>query len=128
MGRGKDDPHLRSDLREKGEQLPVIAFDFGFLEGNVRLWRDRTEICHDTGCCGRRFVLRESHSPFLGKEANVYSATGLIKFIEGFFRKHETRRDDALSVGQPDKRLSVDPQQNNKTSIIQLWAIRSNVQ
>ena len=30
MGRGKDDPHLRSDLREKGKQLPVIAFDFGF--------------------------------------------------------------------------------------------------
>ena len=33
MGRGgKDDPHLRSDLREKGEQLPVIAFDFGIVE------------------------------------------------------------------------------------------------
>ena len=32
MGRGKDDPHLRSDLREKGEQLPVIAFDFGFVK------------------------------------------------------------------------------------------------
>ena len=31
MGRGKDDPHLRSDLREKGEQLPVIAFDFAFV-------------------------------------------------------------------------------------------------
>ena len=32
MGRGKDDPHLRSDLREKGEQLLVIAFDFGFVK------------------------------------------------------------------------------------------------
>ena len=32
MGRGKDDPHLRSDLREKGEQLPVIAFDFAFVK------------------------------------------------------------------------------------------------
>ena len=32
MGRGKDDSHLRSDLREKGEQLPVIAFDFGFVK------------------------------------------------------------------------------------------------
>ena len=31
----------------------------------------------------------------------------------------ETRRDDALSVGQPDKRLSMDPQQN-KDSLIQL--------
>ena len=32
MGRGKDDPHLRTDLREKGEQLPVIAFDFAFVQ------------------------------------------------------------------------------------------------
>ena len=32
MGRGKDDPHLHSDLREKGEQLPVIAFDFGVVK------------------------------------------------------------------------------------------------
>ena len=28
MGRGKDDPHLRSDLREQREQLLVIAFFF----------------------------------------------------------------------------------------------------
>ena len=26
MGRGKDDPHLRSDLRENREQLLVIAY------------------------------------------------------------------------------------------------------
>ena len=32
MGRGKDDPHLRSDLRQKGEQLPVIAFHFAFVK------------------------------------------------------------------------------------------------
>ena len=32
MGRGKDDPHLRSDLREKGEQPPVIAFDYAFVK------------------------------------------------------------------------------------------------
>ena len=32
MGRGKDDPRLRSDLREQREQLPVIAFDFGFVK------------------------------------------------------------------------------------------------
>ena len=29
-------------------------------------------------------------------------------------RRDETRRDDALSVGQPDKRLSMNPQQNTK--------------
>ena len=32
MGRGKGEPHLRSDLRERGEQLLVIAFDFGFVK------------------------------------------------------------------------------------------------
>ena len=32
MGRGKDDPHLLCDLREKGEQLLVIAFDFAFVK------------------------------------------------------------------------------------------------
>ena len=32
--------------------------------------------------------------PFLGKETAVYSATGLIKFIEGFFHKHEQLRCD----------------------------------
>ena len=32
MGRGKDNPHLRSDLREKGEQIPVTAFDCSFMK------------------------------------------------------------------------------------------------
>ena len=32
VGRGKDDPHLRSDLQEKGEQLHVIAFDNAFVK------------------------------------------------------------------------------------------------
>ena len=32
MGRGKYDPHLRRDLCEKGEQLPVIAFGFAFVK------------------------------------------------------------------------------------------------
>ena len=32
MGRGRDDTHLRSDVRDKGEQLPVIAFDFAFVK------------------------------------------------------------------------------------------------
>ena len=39
--RGKDDPHLRSDLREQGEQLLVIAFDFGFVK--------TTSACGETG-------------------------------------------------------------------------------
>ena len=32
VGRGKDDPHLRSDLQEKGEQLHLIAFDNAFVK------------------------------------------------------------------------------------------------
>ena len=44
-GRGKHAPHLRSDLREKGEQLRVIAIDLGFGENNGK--------CYDSGCCGR---------------------------------------------------------------------------
>ena len=66
---------------------------FWFPEDNVGRWRDRTEICHDSGCRVRWSVLRESHS-HLGKEATDYSATGLIKFIKGFFHKHMRLRCD----------------------------------
>ena len=56
MRRGKGDPHLRSDLREKGEQLSVIAFDFAFVKTTsagrerenrnmLRLWLLWTLIC-----------------------------------------------------------------------------------
>ena len=40
------------------------------------------------------------------------SAFVLLKFWLQLWIFDETRRDDALSVGQPDKRLSMDPQQN----------------
>ena len=51
MGRGKDDPHLRCDVREKGEQLPVIAFDFAFVK--TASASGETEICHESRCCRR---------------------------------------------------------------------------
>ena len=56
MGRGKDDPHLRCDLREKRERPPMIAFDIGFVKTTSdggerqnrnmpRLWLLWTLIC-----------------------------------------------------------------------------------
>ena len=53
MGRGKDDRHLRSDLREKGEQLPVIAFDFAFVKTTFASGETEHKICHDSRCCRR---------------------------------------------------------------------------
>ena len=54
MGRGKYDPRLRSDLREKGEQLPVIAFDSGFVKttsasGETEQKYARTLVAVDAG-------------------------------------------------------------------------------
>ena len=46
-------PHLRSDLREKGEQLPVIAFDFAFVKTMSASGETEQEICQDSGCCRR---------------------------------------------------------------------------
>ena len=71
----------------------MIAFDTGSVKTTSDSGENRTEMCQDTDCCGRRFVLRESHSP-LGMEAADYSAIGLIKFIEGFFHKHVRLRRD----------------------------------
>ena len=71
MGRGKDDPHLRSDLREQGEQLSVIAFDFAFVKTTssaggeqdrnlLRLWLLWTQTCSllKPFRCGERSLSR----------------------------------------------------------------------
>ena len=84
MRRGKDDPHLCSDLREKGEQLPVIAFDFAFVvttsaSGETEQKCATTVVAVD----GDLFFVKVI--PFLGKETTDWSATGLIKFIEVSF-------------------------------------------
>ena len=63
MGRRKDYPHLRSDLHEKGELLPVIAFDFAIVKTTYANGETEKKY-HDSGCCGRRPVSREGHSPF----------------------------------------------------------------
>ena len=93
MGRGKDDPHLRSDLREKGEQLPVIAFDFAFVKttsasGETEQKYATTLLAVDADLFFLKVI------PVLGKETTDCSATGLIKFIEGFFHKHVRLRCD----------------------------------
>ena len=87
MGPWKDDPPLRSDLREKGEQLPVVAFDFGFVKttsasGETEQTYATTLVAVDADLFFVKVI------PVLGKETTDHSATGLIKFIEGFFHKH----------------------------------------
>ena len=86
MGRGKDDPHLRSDLREKGEQLLVIAFAFGFMKttsagGETGQKYATTLVAVDADLFFVKVI------PLLRKETTAYSATRLIKFIEGFVHK-----------------------------------------
>ena len=74
MGRGKDDPHLRSDLREKEEQLPVIAFDFAFVKttsasGETEQKYATTLVAFDADLFFVKVIL------VLGKETTDYSAT-----------------------------------------------------
>ena len=93
MGRGKDDPHLRSDLHEKGEQLPVIAFDFGFVK-TTSASGETEQKCATTLVAVDADLFFVKAIPLSGRETTDYSATGLIKFIEGFFRKHVRLRCD----------------------------------
>ena len=91
--RGKDDPHLRSDLREQGEQLPVIAFDFGFVKttsasGETGQKYATTLVAVDADLFFVKAI------PVMGKETTDYSATALIKFMEGFFHKRVRLRCD----------------------------------
>ena len=93
MGRGKDDPHLRSVLREQGEQLPLIAFDFALVkatsaDGETEQKYATTLVAVDADL----FLVKAI--PMLGKETTDYSATALIKFIEVFFHKHVRLRCD----------------------------------
>ena len=102
MGRGKDDPHLRCDLGEKGEQLPVIAFDFAFVKttsasGETEQKYATTLVAVDADLFFVKVIL------LLGKETTDYSATGLIKFIEGFFHKHVRLRCDGEPVALANK-------------------------
>ena len=92
MGRGKDDPHLRGDLREKGEQLPVIAFDFAFVKTTSASGEKPKYATTLVAVHADLFFVKVI--PVLGKETSDYSATGLIKFIESFFHKHVRLRCD----------------------------------
>ena len=73
------------NLREKGEQLPVIAFDSAFVKTTCA--SGETEQKYATT------VVAVDADLFL-VEATDLSATGLIKFIEGFFHKHVRLRCD----------------------------------
>ena len=63
MGRGKDDPHLRSDLREKGEQLPVIAFYFGFVKTTSAGGETEQKCATTLVAADADLFFRDSHSP-----------------------------------------------------------------
>ena len=97
MGRGKDDPHLRSDLREKGEELPVIAFDFAFVKTQSASGKTEQKYATPLAVVDADFF-RESHSCSGKKKTSDYSATVLIKFIESFFHKHVRLRCDGESA------------------------------
>ena len=66
MGRGKDDPDLRSDLRENGEQLPVIAFDFAFVKTTSASGETEQKYATTLVAVDADLFFRESHS-FFGK-------------------------------------------------------------
>ena len=90
MGRGKDDPHLRCDFSEKGEQRPVITLDFAFVRttsasGETEQQYATTLVAVDADL----FFVK-----VIGKETTDHSATQLIKFYEGFFHKHVRLRCD----------------------------------
>ena len=80
MGRGKDDPRLRNDLREKGEHLPLIVFDFAFVKttsasGVTEQKYATTLVAVDADLFVFFFLVK--FTPLLGKETTDYSATGL---------------------------------------------------
>ena len=93
MGRGKDDPHLRSDLREKGEQLSVIAFDVAFVKTTCASGETEQKYATTLVAVDADLFFVKAF-PLLGKEATDYSATGLVNFIEGFFHKQVRLRCD----------------------------------
>ena len=66
MGRGKDDPHLRGDLREKGEQLPLIAFDFAFVKTTCASGETEPKYATTLVAVDADLFFRESDSP-IGK-------------------------------------------------------------
>ena len=75
----------------------MIAFDFAFVKttcasGETEQKYATTLVAVDTDLF---FVKAIS---LLGKEAIDYSATGLVKFIEGFFHKHVRLRCDGELV------------------------------
>ena len=82
VGRGKDDPHLRSDLREQGEQLPLRAFDFAFVKttsAGGEAGGERGQKYSTTLVAVDADLFFVKAIPMLGKETTDYSATAVIK-------------------------------------------------
>ena len=84
----------------------MIAFDFEFVKtpsasGETEQKYATTLVAVDAGF----FFFFVKSIPLLGMEANNYSATGLIKFIEGSVHKHVRLRCDGepTTVSLADK-------------------------
>ena len=74
-------------VREKGEQLPVIAFDFAFVKTTSAIGETAPKYA-------TTLVAVDAELFFVQVIPVDYSATGLIKFMEGFFLKHVRLRSD----------------------------------
>ena len=61
---GKNDPHLRGDLREKGEQLLVIASDFALVKTTSASGEAEEKYATTLVAVDADLFFRESHSPF----------------------------------------------------------------
>ena len=97
-------------MREKGVQLPVLAFDFGFVKttsdgGETEQKSATTLVAVDADLFFVKAI------PVLGKDATDYSTTGLITFIESFFHKHVRLKCD----GEP-----------SVLTLVPSWAIHSS--
>ena len=73
MGRGKDDPHLRSDLRKR----PCDRFDFAVVKTTSASGETEQKCATSLVADADLFFVKVI--PVLGKETSDYSATGLSK-------------------------------------------------
>ena len=89
----------------------MIAFDFGFVKttsdaGETEQKYATTLVVVNADLFFVKAIL------LLGKEATDHSATGLIKFIEGFFHKHVRLRCDGepatVALGNKEKTMAGD--------------------
>ena len=108
--------HRRPEVPE--ERVPVVECHDGLARITSKELEGVCVFAHkERGVCVCVFVQRK-RGVCLSKERVVCVFAQRERCVFEQREKEvcmcETRRDDALSFGQPDKRLSMDPQQNTK--------------